>query len=181
MKRDRTFLPACSGPTRRAGFSLIEMAVAVSILSVILALSTTTTISLFRLQRQFATETGLALQTDRLAAQWRLDVHHATSANLTAGCQLQLPDGQSVHYDFQPPVVTRELHQGGERRHRDAFMLGEHAAVSFLASESDRRLLILRISPSENLSLGRVPAVRPLQIEAALNLYDLPPAAEVSP
>lgn len=182
MNCDRLLMRPHNWSSRRAAFSLIEMAVAVSILSVILALSATTIISLFRLERRFAADVSQLLQTDRLAAQWRLDVHRATAADMNAACELRLPTGETVHYAYESPAVTRELRQGGEFKHRDAYVVGKHAKVTFSsAPETEQRLLVLRIAPSEDVPPTRVPTVRLLRIEAAMNLHGQPTRSEVRP
>jgi prepilin-type N-terminal cleavage/methylation domain-containing protein len=156
----------------RPAFSLIEVAIAISILSVVLALSMTTIVALFRVERQFADDARHERAIGRLASQFRDDAHLATAAELDSGCKLAHPGEREVEYTFADSGITRVVNQGGKTVHRDSFLLGRGALVSFgfAADVPDRRLLQLQIGPASDLQSPRASSIRPLTIEAAIQI-----------
>jgi prepilin-type N-terminal cleavage/methylation domain-containing protein len=168
---------------RRSAFSLIEVAVAISILSVVLALSMTTIVALFRIERQFAADATHELAIARLAAQFRDDVHLATAVEMNGGCKLILPAGRIVEYTITDSVTTRVVSREGATEHRDSFLLGRQALVSFSFAPdfTDRRLLQLKIGPAIESKPTRASSIRPLTIEAAVNLHGQRTTQEVQP
>lgn len=169
---------------RRAqrGFSLIEMAVATSILSVVLALSMTTIVGMFRVERQFARDAQHDLATSRLAAQFRADAHAAVAAEVDADCRLTQSDGRTVKYAFADARITREVLRDGAIEHRDSFPLDRRAVVRFaLVPEFDNRLVAVRIVADGSLPRSGKAAVRPLLIESAVGIHAEQTLAEEKP
>lgn len=168
----------------RTAFTLIEVAVVVSITSVLFALSATTLVALMRIERNCSAEVALDRSVARLASRFRADAHAAAAADCTSGCVLDLGGGKTVRYTFSSPAVIRELRCGETIEHRDSFLLGKDAAVSF-ALDAGSRLVTMHL-----MSLGSrppLPAIR-LEIAAAINLHgtaqsseNKPPAAEAAP
>lgn len=172
------------GKSRRA-FTLIELAVVVSITSVLFALSATTLVALMRVERQCSAEVALDRAVARLAGRFRADAHAAVAADCTSGCALDLGGGKTVRYSFSSPAVIRELCRGETIEHRDSFLLNKDASVLF-ALNADSRLVTMHLSRLG--SRPPLPAV-PLEIAAAVNLHgtaqlrpqNTPPAAEATP
>jgi prepilin-type N-terminal cleavage/methylation domain-containing protein len=158
-----------SGHEPRTGFTLIEVAVVVSITSLLFALSATTLVALMRVERQCAAEVAQDRAMAHLASHFRADAHAATAADCTNGCEFNLSGGRTVRYAFSSPAVTREIRRGEEIKHRDSFLLGRDATVSFSRSdEHGGRLVILHLSRVG--SRPPLPAT-PMQIAAAVNLH----------
>lgn len=168
--------------TTRRAFTLLEMAVATSLLSVVLALSMTTIVALLRVERQFAADARHELTIGRLAAQFRADVHRSTAAEIERDCKLTTSDGRAVRYAFAGDGVTRQLVERGVTIHRDSFLFDRKAIVSFTEVPGfDGRLLSLRIEPAGQPQSPRPSSIRPLIVEAALHRAKNRSAAEAGP
>lgn len=158
------------------------MAVAISILSVVLALSMTTIVALYRIERRFAGEARQEQAVARLAGQFRADAHAALAARLGNDCELDLPGGRTVQYAAAEAEITRVVSQGTEVKHRDSFFLHRGTTVRFSAADKyDGRLLQLHVAAAAKISPGRPSSVRPLTIEAALNVHDRSADEEARP
>jgi prepilin-type N-terminal cleavage/methylation domain-containing protein len=158
---------------RRTGFTLIEVAVVVSITSVLFALSITTIVALLRVQRQIQTDAVRDAAIARLADRLRADAHAATSADCTSGCKLDLADGTTIHYAFTAPSVTREVRRAGAVEHRDSYFLGKDAAAAFsLEGTGDKHVVMVKIAaPSGPGGPSSLPGT---EITAAVNRYGRP-------
>ena len=99
----------------RRGFTLIEMLVSMSLITVALTAVVLTLHALYGVDRRFrdgmATEAGL----DRLTLAIRQDAHYAHGAKLAtddSGCAtalvLSLPADQVITYTFTPRGIERE-------------------------------------------------------------------------
>lgn len=149
--------PLASLRRLRRGFTLIEVAVVVTITSLLFALSATTIVALLRVERQCAMDAASAQSLSRLVARWRADVHAATAANCEQGCALARDDGRTVHYEFESPAVQREVRRGDTIEHRDAFLLAADSETTFSSKiAGEKSLVIMKVaSPSEKLSQSR--------------------------
>jgi prepilin-type N-terminal cleavage/methylation domain-containing protein len=156
---------------RRRGYTLLEVAIVVTILSMVVVLATTTLTTLFRIERQFAGDAAQSQTIARLASQLRTDAHAAISTTTAEGCELALADGRTIRLAFASPAVTREVFRGDKIEHRDAFLLPRSATATFSSLPQDRGQLIrLTIAPKEGVPSSRAPPVRSLAIEVAVNV-----------
>ena len=159
--------------TPRRGFTLIEVAVVVSITSVLFALSATTIVALLKLERQFASDASLQRALGRLSDHLREDAHQAVTAQCERMCALEMGEGTTVRYAFETPAVVREVRRGDTVEHRDSFTLGRDAKVEFvLESVGSRQLVLMTIDFSAAEGRTRISQVAgPLEIAAAVNLH----------
>jgi prepilin-type N-terminal cleavage/methylation domain-containing protein len=155
----------------QSGFTLIEMAVVVALMSVLMVLATTTLTTLFRVQRQIASDAAQDLAIARLARHWRADAHEAVEANTDTGCSFVLIDRRTIAYTLSPPAIIREVRHGPSIKHRDAFVLPRQADVRFVGKPvAGGRIMCAAIAPAETASRAYAVPVRAIQIEAAVNL-----------
>jgi hypothetical protein len=153
---------------RRGAFTLIETAIVVSITSVLFALSVTTIVALFRVQRQFQADADHERTVWRLASRFREDAHTAVSAASDDGLSLGLGEGGRVRYTFAAPAVVREIRQGDEIRHRDTFTLTNDAAVTFSQEHyGDGQLVWMKIDSRRVVSRPPIATVA-IEIAAAI-------------
>ena len=155
----------------RAGKSLIETLVMISMLSLVLALSATSLATLFRLRHMITRDSESAASIERLALRLRLDAHEAVSADASDGCVFTLADGRSVRYRFTAPRMTREVDRDGTVIHRDSFLLPRHSIATFQTEPLGGGTLIqLVIKPAETrLPPRELP--RTATIEAVVGLH----------
>lgn len=157
----------------RRGKSLLEAVILISILSIVLGMSATSLVTLFRLRSRFSRDAEQALTLDRLAVRLRSDAHEAVSASLEDGCTLALADGRTIHYAYAAPSMIRQVKRDTAVLHHDTYLLPRHAEVAFENVENaEKRLVRLSIRPGEfRLPARELP--RGATIEAAVGLNPL--------
>jgi hypothetical protein len=155
----------------RAGKSLIEALVIISLMSIIMGLAATSLASLFRLRYVITRDAEQASSLDRLAARFRLDAHEALSCTIENGCTFQLADGRSIHYFLAAPRIVRETRRDDKVVHRDTFSLPRPTAVQFAKRAlGNGALAALTIEPEETkLPPRELP--RTSTIEAVVGIY----------
>jgi hypothetical protein len=140
-------------------------------MSVLMVLATTTLTTLFRVQRQIASDAAQDLAIARLARHWRADAHEAIEANIGAGCFFALIDGRTIAYTLSPPAIIRVVRRGASIEHQDAFVLPRRSDVRFVSKPvAGGRIVCAAIAPAETASRAHDVPVRAIQIEAAVNL-----------
>jgi hypothetical protein len=155
----------------RAGKSIVEVMVIVTLMSVVFAASTTTLAALFRLERQFRRDAEQATTLARLAAQFRTDAHQAASCQVEQDCVLALRDGREIRYAVADREITREVRRGVAVEHRDAFRWPAVATVSLARLDSPGGSLVrLTIRPSNSSPAAGVPPIQAATIDAAIGL-----------
>jgi type II secretory pathway component PulJ len=157
--------------TRRAGKTLIETLVLITLLAVAVGMSTTSLATLFRIHRLIRADAEQAASLARLATQFRRDAHEAISVSTDDRCVLTLADGRMIHYVHEAPRIVRQVRRGDAVLHRDRFSLAKSAAVSFeREGDANSSLVRLSIVPREIVPPKReIP--RAATIEAAVGLH----------
>ena len=111
----------------RAGYTLIQMVMAIGVTSLAMGVSATLIHSLYRLNHAQRIEFESEAATKRLTHQLRND---ATQANDLAVEQsiitLIIGDDESIHYTSADEAIERTQHRGGKAVHRDSFRVGRH-------------------------------------------------------
>jgi type II secretory pathway pseudopilin PulG len=156
------------GP-RRAGKTLVEMLVLMLILNVIVALAATILIGAMRAEQQVRRGSVQQRALAQLGECFRRDAHRAWSCEVAEACNFTLPEGQSIHYTPASPRIKREIRRGGEVVHRDSFLLGDAALVTFeMPSSEGGRLVRLRVAQRAGSARPLLASTRPAVIEAGL-------------
>ena len=164
---------------RRKGFSLVEVLVAVTVGSVLLAVAVGLLYALIEMDRTSREHLRLRIAAARLGDQFRRDVHAAVrltgpqegaagnGAEATAAWELDLPPDRAVEYRLEEASLLRTERAGGEVVRREWFRLPPHAVASIERSgEQGHPIVSLRITP--DLKSPEAPAWRPVRIDAAL-------------
>ena len=162
----------------RTGFSLIEVMVVITMLTVIMSLTGMTFYLLIRTERvvseSFVTERAIS----RLAVQFRDDIHRADTTTImgdrdaaTSELVLDLKSGSRIRYVASKHGLSRQLFEKEKMLSRDDFLV-PHCQIWFTAGEdanrSLRALVIQRPGPVLTRQRGVPLQSRPLQIHAYL-------------
>ncbi len=117
---------------RRSGKSLLELLVAISILSSLLALAGRTFAFLMRADARGRKSVVQSAGLSRLANRFRRDVRAAKSAELIAAnnenskrLRLTMPDGRFIEYRPEGNRVTAVVFDGKKIRGRERYLLGD--------------------------------------------------------
>ena len=163
---------------RRKGFSLVEVLVAITVGSVLLAVAVGLLYSLIEVDRTSREHLRLRIAAARLADQFRRDVHAAVrliappaeaeaGAEAPAAWQLELPPDRAVEYRLEEDSLLRTEQASGEVVKREWFRLPPHAVASIRISAGQSPSIVsLRITP--DVKPPEAPAWRPVRIDAAL-------------
>jgi hypothetical protein len=166
---------------RTRGKSLVEMLVVISLMSGALAICAMTLSALFRTEVRLRKDREQQLAASRLADLWRADSHAALSCAADKECVFTLPGGRTAKYAIAGPAISREVARGETIEHRDAFRLPADAAAAFAVTKiENRNLAVLRVQPAGD-GRPRSAAVRPVIIEAVVNLHGGAIAKEDTP
>lgn len=153
----------------RAGKTLVEMLVLMLILNVIVALGATTLIGAMRAEQQVRRGSVQQRALAQLSRSFRRDAHRALACEVSEECEFTLPGGQSIHYRQAAPRIAREIRRGGEVVHRDTFLLGDAALVTFEMPPSEGgRLVRLRVAERAGSARPLLASTRPAVIEAGI-------------
>lgn len=169
---------------RHAGYSLIEMVIAIAIISMLMTVSATLFAALSRSEGNVLRSATSQQTLARLNELFRRDVHQSLSATISEGddgrpqLMLQQADGGSVRYAVAVGTLERTANVDGTV-HRESFRIAD-AEWSFKVSDNSRRVeLTLRrpadtvtqvspeLLPMRTLSITAVMSLTPSQISAA--------------
>lgn len=161
---------------RRLGYSLIEMLVAITGSTAILATGAGLLLSLTRMDKA-ASEHLAALSTlRRLAAEFRDDAHAAVKLSdapievegkRLAGWEFQFSQAdRKVYYHAVPDGLARQEHAGGKVVRQELYRLPSGSGISMHQEPGAARVVVLRIEPDR--SLGQSQGIPLVRVEAAL-------------
>ncbi len=141
--------------SRHRGFSLIELMVVVTVVTVLLGLCAGMIHLLLKLDHAGRYSSELAADLTRLAHDFRLDAHEATPLDPTSSpldsLKLPLGGGRTVEYQVRPGDIVRTLREGGKVRHHDLYRRPARSTVHFeVAREGSRPFATLRIDRPPN-------------------------------
>ena len=171
---------------RRGGWQLVELSFVLGILAIVSVVATRLLLGLMSIENRAGREVQEAAIFDRLAEQWREDLHRASSATLSqdaASLQLALAAGTQVEYRIAGDKLTREQREsGGRMPAREGYVVAARK-WRFDRSDDGRTMKLVRESAPEALIRGGGSAApsRVDTIEGALGLLAGPaihPAAE---
>ena len=128
--------------TLRFGYSIIEVVLVISAVSIVLGLCAGLIHVLLRLEKGERTHLGETGTIARLAQQFRKDVHAATRATLDpiderGGARLDVatPTDRTIDYRAGERSIVRTQHHGDEVERRETFSLPSCPEPRFLKSE----------------------------------------------
>jgi prepilin-type N-terminal cleavage/methylation domain-containing protein len=165
---------------RIAGFTLIEVSIALTLAAVVAGTAITLFVGLVSSNRQVHEDVPNAIARGRLADRFRNDVAAATGCTALEGkplpeaIVLQLPDNQSVQYLAVAGEVQRLEYSGDHLDQRDTFRLGDDRRAVFAATADTIPMVSYTIaSATRELQPDRLPAAGvksrpPLTIAAVL-------------
>ena len=154
----------------RAGKTLLEVAIIVSIMSIVIGMCATSLATLFRLRFQISRDREQGAALARLATRLRSDAHDAISVTVNGACEFSLSDGRTVSYAIESAKVIREVRRDGDVVHRDRFLLPTTATAAFEKDSGAVPLVRLSIRPGE-LRTRKTEMPRVATIEAAVGLH----------
>ena len=155
---------------QRNGFTLIEVTVVLTILSVVWLSITCVLYSLYRAEHRLRDELQRERAINRLAMRLRLDAHAAASAKLLklngGGDELVLSteDERSIHYGRSDEGVYRVVRSGEMVLHQDSFFIGQATFEWVLQSREDPSLIVLALTAWDE----RTRSTRVRRIKAAV-------------
>lgn len=126
---------------KRAGYSLVEAMVAISISSVLASVALGLLGALVRADHSGRRHLNETQSLARLAGQLRADIGAAEEASLgdeTARLVLRLPGDCSIEYAAEPGRATREERLGDVRQLHEQFVLPEAARLQFAIGEDPK-------------------------------------------
>ncbi len=135
---------------KRRGVSLVEAITTMAVGAILLGVAVALMHTLLRTGDATRNRVHWCGSVDRLADQFRRDVHAAVSEGTpeSDGYRLDLGDGTTVVYQFQPGDVARTESQGESVVRRESFTLPPRSLVS-IEVDADRSggLISLVIGP----------------------------------
>ena len=156
----------------RQGWTLLEMMVVITLMSLLLSASAVLMTAALRSQGSLWSEIQQQSARSRLAIQFRADAHSASSIQVVSPkvCDFVLSEIDQVHYEIKAGSLRRELRLKEEILERASFSL-EGLNASFTLDESGQRPLVrlnLEAAPEE-LKHSRVS--RSSIVEAAVGIH----------
>jgi len=137
-------------PSRRRGFSLVELLTTITVLTILLGLCAGLIRVLLTLDQSGRDAMAIASDQVRLSRTFRDDVHRSL-LNVPPTIQpdrltLSLPDDSLADYTVRPSDVLRVLRQGGKVRRREMYRLPRRNTVRFESSvEAGRPMITLQL------------------------------------
>lgn len=160
---------------RRAGISLIEMLIVISVMSITLGLAVMTIGFLMRAESGATQAFAASNMLSRLAADFRRDARAAREAEIGADdepgeLRLILPEGRTVIYRGNGRSVERLVRQEEKLRQREVYRLGSER-IEFQVTEEEPRLASLSVTTrlkAVTNTEGAPAGTRVVRIEAVL-------------
>lgn len=136
---------------KRHGYTLVEIIVALAVISGVLASATWVLHRMHRAERQVRDRTAESLSVQQLSDRLREDAHASQGAELEAGdparrrLVLTQIDNRRVSYFATDSAIVREVRVGEILKHRDHFPLAAQSATWEIDASGDRPLVTLQV------------------------------------
>jgi heme/copper-type cytochrome/quinol oxidase subunit 2 len=164
----------------RRGITMIETLMLVTCVAIVLGLAALTIQVMLRLVADSQTRLSSSLMVDRLARQFRADVHlSAIALDGPQGGKAQAPRkavnltleaGHAVTYKMLATSIDRDETVGGKRVRHESFVLPRGREARFeLGAEAGRATVSLLIEPGADRSAGGV--ARALEVLAVVGKH----------
>jgi len=162
--------------TRRAGVSIIEMMVVISLAAVLISLSGVCLHGMYRAHARLDGNLQRRAALDRLALQLRCDAHAAEQATLVDEeaaatiVMIQTTDKTEIRYRSDGSDVVRTVTRGETVVHRDLFRLPGVERMEWTLLDQARPTVNVTVRPTEGLS--RDGTAVPLTLRATVGLHE---------
>lgn len=160
----------------RRGYSLVELLVVISSLAVVMGICVAILHSLLKLDRVGRAHLAQAMTRDRLAHQFRKDVHAAQTALpktvpgvLSDRLELGRRDGRVVTYEAKGKTLGRSERLGDQLVRVESYSFPA-APPKFRLSVDDGTTFVTMVGPRSSVANG--PQGRPFQVDAGLSRDD---------
>jgi prepilin-type N-terminal cleavage/methylation domain-containing protein len=154
----------------RRAFTLIEMIIAISVAATLTGIALCVLLLMFRTEQRGRTQLAQAESLERLADQFRQDVHSALGETVANGkemrhWQFDLAAKRSVQYEIADDVVSRQERSDSNAVQRESFRLPKDSTVTITVDRATNPPIVsLTIEPNEaSLRPGH-----PYRVDAAL-------------
>ena len=162
-------LVSCEQARRRClGYSLIEVLLAVTIISIVLTAVAVSMQTMYRADRQLKDNAAYGQVVPRLSLQLRTDVHAASEAvvvnapRAAAGVVLTLAtSGELIEYQSEAGRVIRTRRRDQEELGREVFSLGKDATLQWRTVEAPTPMVELEIVRA----MGKIDAADSRQVD----------------
>jgi prepilin-type N-terminal cleavage/methylation domain-containing protein len=153
----------------RRAYTLIEMIVAISVAAALTGIGMSLLLVMFRSEQSGRTQLAQAESLERLATQFREDVHIAAAQpvvnNERHQWQFHCDGNRIVQYAFAADVLSREDRSDSKALRRESFLLPKDSIVAIAVDRATNPPLVsLAIEPADvSLRPGH-----PFRVEAVL-------------
>jgi prepilin-type N-terminal cleavage/methylation domain-containing protein len=154
----------------RRAYTLIEMIVAISVAATLTGIAMCLLLVMFRSEQNGRTQLAQAESLERLADQFRQDVHAAVaqpvvSRNNQHEWQFDLGENRIAQYQIAADVISRQQRVGSKDVQRESFRLPKDSSVAIAVDRATSLAVVsLTIEPSDaSLRPGH-----PFRIDAVL-------------
>ncbi len=156
-------------PSYRRGISLIEMMVAITCVSILLGLCAVSIQTLWRAAGDGQARRTAAAGLNRLAEQFREDVHAASPPGdgdpSESKLHLSLENGITVAYETRAGRVERVESAAGKVTRRESYVIGRDRSARFEHRDDGPRRFLALVVRHESRK-GRTEPPRPIEILA---------------
>lgn len=156
-------------PSSRRGISLIEMMVVISCVSILLGLCTVSIQTLWRAAGNGQARRTAAAGLNRLAEQFREDVHAASppgdGEESNTKLRLVLDDRITIAYEARTGRVDRIESAGDNVTRRESYVIGRDRSARFERRDDGPRRFLAMVIRHESRK-GRTEPPRPIEILA---------------
>lgn len=167
-------------PTTRRAFTIIELMLVITLASMVLGSVAVLMQGVWRANRGMGQHSDVVRSIQRLATQFRSDIHSASNVESAANqLTISLPSGEVATYRLENGAIERKVDSAGKIPRRDAFPLPPNATIAFQTNPAGQYpLATLRVTYPLGTTQPELADHRTLTIEAAqgLNLNAKPQA-----
>ena len=157
-------------PMRRRALTLIEMVTTISVAAVLTGLAMCLLVVMLRAERGGRAHVAEAESLERLADQFRQDVHAAVGEAVVSGKELRqwrldLSGNRSVHYTIADNGISRDERAGSKDVRRESYALPDDSSVAVAVDRATNPALVSLTIEPKDASLRSAHAFR---VEAVL-------------
>lgn len=156
-------------PSSRRGISLIEMMAAITCTSILLGLCAVSLQTLWRAAGEGQARRSAAAALNRLAGQFREDVHASAeigeSDPMATKLRLALENRATIAYETRPGRVDRVESSGAKVARRESYLIGRDRSARFERRDDGPRRFLALVIRHESRK-GRPDPPRPIEILA---------------